>query len=125
MGTADAVLVKNDGNVAQDFSLEANANWILGSSTAENQCVLMGLFNADTAPEAGNYNVTYDLIDGTTRWATTSAGNGLYEGLSSGENVAVDTGEKLYIYLKTPSSVTSGLEETITVTVGTREHGAE
>lgn len=126
MGLTEAVLVKNDGNVAQDFSLEATgSNWVLGSSTAENQCVLMGLFNADTAPAEGAYNVTYDLIDGTTRWASESAGDGNYEGLSSGYNVAVDAGKKLYIYLNTPSSVTSGLEETITVTVGAREHVME
>jgi hypothetical protein len=123
MGTNEAVLVKNNGNVAEDFSLEANGtNWTFDSSTGEDQCVLMGLFNADTAPTSDNYNVTYDLIDGTTRWATESAGNGIYEGASDGDNVTAGTGEELYIYLKTPSSLTTGDQETITVTVGAREH---
>ena len=67
-----------------------------------------------------NYT-SYDLIDGTTRWASVSAGNGLYEGTDDGDNVAEETGEKFYMYLKTPSSVTQGSEETITVTIGIRE----
>ena len=123
MNTDECVLVKNAGNISEDFSISATGtNWTLGSSTGEDTCVLMGLFNADTAPAEGNFSTTYDIIDGTTRWATVSAGDGNYEGTNDGDNVAVDSGEKLYIYLKTPSSLTQGDEEAITVTVGCREH---
>ena len=123
MNTNECVLVKNDGSVPEDFSISATGtNWILGSSTGEDTCVLMGLFNADTAPAEGNFSTTYDIVDGTTRWATVSAGDGNYEGTNDGDNVAVDSGEKLYIYLKTPFSLTQGDEEAITVTVGCREH---
>ena len=123
MTTANCVLVKNDGNVAEDFSIEGTgSSWTLATTNAENQCVLMGLFNGDTAPVEGAFSATYDIIDGSTRWATTSAGNGIYEGANDGDNVAVNAGEKLYIYLETPLTVTSGLQETITVTIGAREH---
>ncbi|MBI4681201.1 MAG: hypothetical protein HY753_08400 [Nitrospirae bacterium] len=55
-------------------------------------------------------------------WATQSSGNGKFEGTNDGDSVAAGTGEKMYIYLKTPSSLTSGAQETINVTVGAREH---
>ncbi|NQU73292.1 MAG: hypothetical protein HQ547_01100 [Candidatus Omnitrophica bacterium] len=123
MDTANCVLVKNDSTGAEDFSVSTTGtNWAFASAAGENQCVLMGLFNGNSAPPEGNFSTTYDLIDGTTRWATQSAGNGLYEGASDGDNVAASSGEKLYIYLKTPSSVTQGDEETITVTIGCRGH---
>ena len=123
MDTGNCVLVKNDGNVSEDFSIQGvGVNWTLGSVNGENQCVLMGLFNGNSAPVEGAFSTTYDIINGTTRWATVSGGNGNYEGANDGDNVAAGSGEKLYIYLKTPSSVTSGLQETITVTIGSREH---
>lgn len=124
MTTGECVLVKNNGNVAEDFSIAAaGTNWTLGSSTAEDTCVVMGLFNVDSAPVAGDFSTANDLINGTTVWATYAAGGGgKYQGASDGDNVAADTGEKLYIYLKTPSSLTQGAEEAITVTVGCRKH---
>ncbi len=123
MDAGNAVLIKNDGNVSEDFSIQATGtNWTLGSATGVDTCVLMGLFNGNTAPAEGDYNVTYDVITGTTIWATQSSGNGKFEGINDGDTVASGTGEKLYIYLKTPSSLTNGNQETITVTIGVREH---
>jgi len=133
MGTNEAVLVKNNSNVPLDFSLQASTessagpNWTLAGATGVDTCVLMGLFNENTAPAADAYSTAYDLIGGTLRWANTDGGNGNYEGVGSGANVAVGAGEKLYLYFKTPTSVSwtvvpSGVQETITVTVGAREH---
>ncbi len=123
MNAGNAVLIKNDGNVSEDFSIQATGtNWTLGSATGVDTCVLMGLFNGNTAPAEGDYNATYDVITGTTAWATQSSGNGTFEGTNDGDAVAAGTGEKLYIYLKTPSSISSGDPETITVTIGAREH---
>lgn len=123
MTAGNCVLVKNNGNVSEDFSISAvGTNWTLGSSTAENTCVLMGLFNGGSAPAEGSFSTTNDLINGSTVWATQSSGNGKYEGTNDGDNVSASTGEKLYIYLKTPSSLSQGSEESITVTVGCREH---
>ena len=125
MDIDNCVLVKNDGNVAEDFSIIVSGgtgtNWTLATTNAQNQCVLMGLFNGNAAPIAGNFSPTHDIIDGDTRWATESTGDGIYEGANDGDNVAVGEGEKLYIYLETPLTVTSGLQETITVTIGARE----
>jgi len=124
MTTGECVLVKNNGGVAVDFSISAaGTNWTLGSATAEDTCVLMGLFNGDSAPGAGDFSTANDLINGTTVWATYQVdGSGKFQGTNDGDNVAASTGEKLYIYLKTPSSLTQGDEETFTVTVGCREH---
>jgi len=123
MTAGNCVLVKNNGNVSEDFSISASsAPWTLGSSTSENICVLMGLFNGDSAPAEGSFSTANDLINGSTVWATQSSGNGKYEGTNDGDNVSASTGEKLYIYLKTPSSITQPDEEVVTVTIGCRQH---
>ncbi len=82
----------------------------------------MGLFNGTNAPAGGDFSTGNDLIITSIVWATTSAGDGNFEGENDGDNIAAGTGEKLYIYLKTPSSVTSGVQQTISVTIGAREH---
>ncbi|MEW6095094.1 MAG: hypothetical protein AB1567_01015 [bacterium] len=124
MDTTNCVLVKNDGTVAEDFSISGTGtNWTLGSSAAEDTCVLMGLFNASTAPAEGEFSNANDLITTSPVWATYVAdGSGKFQGANDGDNVLAGTGEKLYIYLKTPSSITQGDQETITVTIGCREH---
>ena len=125
MNNTEYVLVKNNGSpVAEDFSISAaGTNWTLSDATGLNTCVLMGLFNGNSAPVAGNFSTTNDLINGTTVWATYQVdGSGKYQGTNDGDNVSASTGEKLYIYLKTPSLLTQGSEESITVTVGCREH---
>ena len=127
MDTDTGVLVKNDGNVSEDFSIQITdtTNWTVSTdgNNDVNKAVFMGLFNGNSAPGAGDFNILYDLILTTVKWATTSGDDGNYEGvLNDGDNVVAGSGEKLYIYLKTPSSVTSGLPETITVTIGSREH---
>ncbi|MFH1824360.1 MAG: IPT/TIG domain-containing protein, partial [Candidatus Firestonebacteria bacterium] len=118
MGGTNCVLVKNDGNVTEDMGLSAAcSNWSLGSAVGQDIAVLMGLFNGDTAPQGGDFSTTYDLVSGTLAWATVSSGNGKFEGLSNGVAVGINTGRKLYIYLKIPSSVTSGQQQIITVTI--------
>jgi len=124
MNSSECVLVKNNSGPPEDFSISATSapNWTLGSVTGLDTCVLMGLFNGDSSPVEGNFSTTNDLITGTTVWATSSGGSGKFEGTNDGDNVASGTGEKLYIYLKTPSSIGNGDQETITVTIGCRMH---
>jgi len=125
MSAEECMLVKNDGDVAEDFSIAATGtNWTLGSATGEDTCILMGLFNGDSAPIGTDFSTTNDLINGTPVWATDASGAGKFQGANDGDNVAALTGEKLYIYLKTPSSLTQGAEEAITITIGCREHGS-
>jgi hypothetical protein len=125
MSTTECVLVKNNGGVNEDFGISASASsWTLGSTNeGENQCVLMGLFNGDNQPSEEAYSTANDLITGTNTWATYAPdGTGKFQGTNSGVNVAPNSGEKLYVYLKTPASVTSGAEELITVTITCKEH---
>ncbi len=124
MTALECVLVKNNSGPPEDFSISATSapSWTLGSVTGLNTCVLMGLFNGANAPVEGNFSTSNDLITGTTVWATTSGGSGKFEGASDGDNVASGTGEKFYTYLKTPSSISNGNQETITVTIGCRMH---
>jgi len=125
MNTSDCVLVKNTGSVAMDVGLSvAGTNWTFGSSTGEDQCVLMGLFNGDTAPGAGDFSTTYDVVSNAIAWATSSGGSGLFEGADSGVSIAGGSGKKLYMLLKTPSSASSAANasEIATVTVSCREN---
>jgi hypothetical protein len=123
MDGSSCVLVVNDGTVAQDISLSATAStWNLGATSGLDQCVLMGLFNGNTVPAAGDFSTAHDLISGVETWSSVSAGAGAFEGLSNGTNVASGTNRKLYLYLRTPSSVSSGAQQAITVTVGCRAH---
>ncbi len=123
MTAVQAVLVKNDGNVAEDFSISASAaNWTLSDLNGADTCVLMGLFNGDAAPLAADFLTANDLVDGTTVWATQNAGNGKYEGANDGDNVASGSGEKLYIYLETPVTESTHAQEVITITIGCRAH---
>lgn len=123
MDNTECVLVKNDGNVAEDFSVSGEAtNWTLGSSAGADTCVLMGLFNGNSGPSAGDFNTTYDLIGNASVWATTSGGNGYFEGTESGANVASSDSRKLYIYLRTPTSISSSYDETFTITIGCKQH---
>jgi len=117
------VLIKNNGNVAEDFSISATSTyWTLAASTGQDQCIVMGLFNGNSIPVAGDFVTANDVISGTSVWATEDTGNGKFEGTNDGDNVSADTGKKLYIYFKTPSSLTRGDQESITVTIGAREH---
>ncbi|MBN2057271.1 MAG: hypothetical protein JW782_00545, partial [Candidatus Saganbacteria bacterium] len=123
MTTAECVYVKNDGNIAEDFSLSGEAtNWTLSTTgeTGVNICVLMGLFNADTAPTAADFSLSTDIITTEAVWATEAGGSGLFEGAETGVNVSSGTGRKLYIYLKTPIEITGGDEEKLTVTIGVK-----
>lgn len=123
MDINNCVLVKNNGDVAEDFSISAvGSNWTLGSSSGEDTCVLMGLFNGNTAPLEGDFSTANDLIDTFAVWATQAGGSGKFEGISDGDNVPTGTGEKLYIYLRTPTAVKQGNQEAITVTIGCRAH---
>jgi len=124
MNNTECVLVKNNGNIAEDFSISAvGTSWTLSNATGLDTAVLMGLFNGNSAPSTGDFSTIGDLISGTTVWSTYQGdGSGKYQGTGDGDNVAASSGEKLYIYLKTPSSLTQGSQESITVTVGCREH---
>jgi hypothetical protein len=125
MNNAECVLVKNNGGpAAEDFSISATGtNWTLSNANGLDTAVLMGLFNGNSAPNIGDFSTTNDLISGTTVWSTYQGdGSGKYQGGGDGDSVPASNGEKLYIYLKTPSSLTQGSQESITVTVGSREH---
>jgi hypothetical protein len=125
MTTGNCVLVKNTGDVAMDVGLSAvGTNWTLGSSTGADQCVLMGRFNGDSAPDPNSFNAAYDVVTAALAWATSSGGTGLFEGASSGDNITVNNGRKLYMFLKTPMSVTAAnkASETITVTLECKAH---
>jgi hypothetical protein len=108
-----------------DVGLSASGtNWTFGSSTGQDTCVLMGLFNGDSAPISGDFSTTYDILGSAVAWATSSGGNGLFEGASNGVEIAGSSSRKLYMLLKTPSSLTSAgkASETIIVTVNGKEH---
>jgi hypothetical protein len=120
MTTDNCVLVKNTGNAAMDVGLSATGtNWTIASTTGTDQCVLMGLFNGSSAPATGDFNTSYDLLSGSVAWATSNSGNGLFEGANNGLNIAAGSSRKLYMFLKTPSSISTvgKAAETTTVTV--------
>ena len=122
MDANNCVLVKNDGNIAEDFSIYASGtNWALGSPVGINICTVMALFNGDSSPVSGDFSAA-DLVTGTPGWAASNSGAGKFEGSRSGSNVNFNTGEKLYMYLKTPKFATSSTNETITITIGCRKH---
>ena len=123
MDATNYVLVKNAGNVSEDFSISAvGTNWTLGSAAGTDTCVIMGLFNGGTAPSAGSFNAAYDLVNGTAVWASVSGGTGNFEGADNGVNVGAGTGKNLYMYFKAPKFANSPAQETITITVGCRKH---
>jgi len=125
MVTAEAVLVSNEGNVAEDFSISGEAtSWTLSSTgeTGTDICILMGLFNSTTVPTAEAFALATDIITGEAVWATESAGSGYFEGEEAGANVAVGSNRRLYIYLKTPIEITGGDEERFTLTIGVKAH---
>ena len=121
MTTNECVVVKNEGNVSEDFSLTgATTNWTL-SATGEggtDKCLLMGLFNGEISPTEVDFSTTNDIITGGQVWGT----GGHYEGTESGSDVASGSSRKFYIYLRTPIAITSGAEERITATIGCRKH---
>jgi hypothetical protein len=125
MNTSNCVLVKNTGVSAIDIGLSAaGTNWTLGSSSSADQCVLMGLFNGNSAPVAGDFSTSYDILAGSVAWATSSSGNGHFEGTGNGVNIAAGSGSKLYMLMKTPSSISAANKatETATVTISCKEH---
>ncbi|MBU1616890.1 MAG: hypothetical protein KKF06_03785, partial [Candidatus Margulisbacteria bacterium] len=126
MATSECVIVKNEGNVPEDFSLSGvTTNWTLSSTGESGQeiVLLMGLFNGNISPAEVDFSTTSDIITTSQTWATQGGGSsGNYEGGESGENVASGGARKLYIYLRTPVAITTGAEERITVTVGCRKH---
>jgi hypothetical protein len=125
MNTSNCVLVKNTGVSAIDIGLSATGtNWTLASSTGADQCVLMGLFNSSSAPASGDFSTSYDLLSNSITWATSSGGNGHFEGAGNGVNIASGASSKLYMLLKTPTSVSSAAKasETTTVTISCKEH---
>lgn len=125
MDADNCVLVKNNGNVNQDFALKvATTNWTIASTTGQNQAVLMGVFNGNSAPLESAFSATNDLLSTSDVWGTVEGdGSGKFQAVSDGVNVAAGSGEKLYMYLKTPVSQTQGAQETITVTVTTKQNG--
>ena len=123
MDDVNCVLVKNDGNIIEDFSVSATGtNWSFGSPVGINICTVMALFNGNTVPVSGDFSVVSDLVSDTPVWATVSAGAGKFEGTESGDNVDFNTGKKIYMYLKTPKFATLSAGETITITIGCRKH---
>jgi hypothetical protein len=125
MGTTECVLVKNNGNIAIDLGISGEAtNWTL-SPTAEveqNICALMGIFNGPTIATAEAFVPDNDVITGSFVWATSNSGNGKYEGEESGANISNGTNRRLYLYLKTPTAITSGAQEQFTINIGCRRH---
>jgi hypothetical protein len=125
MNTSNCVLVKNTGSAAMDVGLSATGTkWTLASSTGLDQCVLMGLFNGNSAPVAGDFSTSYDLLSSSVAWATSSGGSGHFEGAANGVNIAAGGSGKLYMLLKTPASLSSASKasETTTVTISCKPH---
>ena len=122
MDGTNCVLVKNEGNVTEDFSVvAAGTKWSFGTPVGIDVCTVMALFNGNSAPGPSDFSAA-DLVTIALKWSTTSSGSGIFEGARTGSNVQVNAGEKLYMYLKTPSAITSATDETITVTIGCRRH---
>ncbi|CAN2044987.1 hypothetical protein GMMP1_140046 [Candidatus Magnetomoraceae bacterium gMMP-1] len=131
--TADEyVKISNDGTVTSDYKLQVTSpgSWSYSSVTNSDQCILMGLFAADNGesytPSEGQFSTLYDIIDESNNLtATINAGDGKFEGAGSGYNgYSVGPGEskKLYFYLKTPSSVSSGGKYSIGITIEAIAH---
>ena len=122
MDGTNCVLVKNEGNVTEDFSVVAACTkWSFGSPVGIDVCTVMALFNGNSAPGPSDFSAV-DLVTIAPKWSTSSSGSGIFEGTRNGSNILYNAGEKLYMYLKTPSAITSATEETITITVGCRKH---
>jgi len=122
MDATNCVLVKNEGNVSEDFSVvTTGTKWSFGTPVGIDVCTVMALFNGNSAPGPADFSAA-DLVTIAPQWSTSSSGSGTFEGARNGSNIRANAGEKLYMYLKTPSSITSATEETITITIGCRKH---
>lgn len=107
------ILVSNESNVAIDLACWATntLNWTLGSTPGENQCVLRarGFDNWQSGP--------YPNMDGaTTITATSSPGNTVDSNITNGDD------RYWYYDLTAPTSVTSGAQNTFTVTINAFAH---
>jgi len=116
---ASAIAVTNNGNVIEDFSLNASSttDWFLATSTAAiafDTFTVSGVF-APSMPTLSTYTV-YDVILSTSQ---TASGNYfvLSGSTETGTSIAVNAIRHLWFRMDTPSSSSSGNQESSTVTI--------
>jgi len=121
MSESNDIVVTNDGNVIEDFSLLLvnPSGWTAGSSIGSETYVLSGLF-VDTAdaPTGTDFNAE-DVIttSGQTATATLFGEAGL-AGTANGLDVAINGTTDLWLEFQAPDSTNVATEQSITVTVG-------
>jgi len=125
----NTVVVTNDGNEAEDFSIRVSAGttatWILGTAGIDavdvNTFTLCGRFvdSAADAPAEGDY-AAGDVMTGSAKWCDGTQFGG------KGHEVVATTGVcDLYFRLHAPTSVSgagAGSKHSLTVEVGARQH---
>lgn len=127
INTADAQNVTNSGNITETFSLQLTTTdvYLVGTTeaaAAENTFVLEALFLADgaTAPNNAAFGVdsgTGDDVVLTTIKAASATDFGLSTDTSNGLSVLAAGERDLYFNYGSPTTVTTGVEENLEVTL--------
>lgn len=116
---ANDIVVTNDGNVIEDFSLKqtAPAGWTAAGAAGAETYVLSGLFvgSAD-APVDASFNAE-DVIT-TAKQTATATIFGFATGTADGVDVAISGTADLWLEFQAPTSTAITTEQSITVTVG-------
>jgi hypothetical protein len=119
MTEADDITVTNDGNVDEDFTLELTdpAAWTSGAAPGADVYTMSGLFcGAGDAPGGADFEAA-DVITTATQTATATI-FGYAGGSADGVSVSAASSVDLWLEFQAPTSSSSFIEQTITVTVG-------
>jgi hypothetical protein len=119
MTEADDITVTNDGNVDEDFTLELTdpAAWTSAAAPGADIYTMSGLYcGGGDAPGGADFGAE-DVLTTATQTATATIfgyAGGSADGVSVGAGSSVD----LWLEFQAPTSSSSFVEQTITVTVG-------
>jgi hypothetical protein len=116
---ANDIVVTNNGNVLEDFSLLLvnPGGWTAAGAAGAETYVLSGLFVGSLdAPGAADFNAE-DVIT-TAKQTATATIFGFATGTADGVDVAVSGTADLWLEFKAPTTTAITTEQSITVTVG-------
>ena len=116
------IVVTNDGNVVEDFSLvqAAPTGWTAAGTATGETYVLSGLFvDTNDDPADTDFNAEDVIPTGTSTTATATVfGDVDLAGSANGLDVAINGTTDLWLELKTPTSTSVTTAQDIIVTVG-------
>jgi len=126
MGDSDGLCIDNTpSNVAIDISLKATtSNWTLSTTPSTDTISVRARFESTNTPAltSADFDATNDSLSTTYVQATTSSGNGKFEGSASGYNVADNATVYLYFAVWLPTSNTQSDPQTVTIYIKSEAH---